>query len=173
MQLTGCAPDHAAPSGPSAQTSSAGPPSALWCVSADLRMSLRGGGAAMGTETLAIDFTNIGATACRLSGTPRVVLATGSPDHHLDSTTADSGSRSASDPVVTLAPGGQTTALARYRVAYFNNGCDKAIADYFVVYPPESTTPTALPGSGADNAAYYCRNPDRVYWDGVGAVGDR
>lgn len=125
----------------------------------------------MGTEELRIDFTNVGATTCRMSGTPRVVLAAGSPDHLLDSTAAGGGSRSASDPVVTLTPGGQTTAVARYRVAYFSNGCDEAVADYFVVYPPGSPTPTALPGREADNAAYYCRNPDRVYWDGVGAVG--
>jgi hypothetical protein len=92
-----------------------------------------------------IVFTNLGSTPCTLFGYPGVALAAGTPVTQVGAA-ADRSAASAPQ-LVTLAPGGQASALLRITQAenFSADKCHPTPTTFLQIYPPEQTTPLYMP----------------------------
>lgn len=128
-----------ATTGPRTETPPAGAP---YCAATDLALSLESAGAAAGSIYAPVDFTNISARTCTLFGYPGVSLAVGDPPLSIGP-----GGEQITDgePLqVILGPGAVAHATVRYTQAG-NYDCERAPAEYLLVYPPHQTVPVTLP----------------------------
>jgi hypothetical protein len=135
----------APPSTPSTSITGTAP-----CTTADLAVSIEQEGAAAGTAHLALVFTNTGSASCKMQGYPGVSVVGASGNQIGPAATRTSAG---TPPLVTLAPGGATTAVVTLSDV-LNSCSDPASPDGFRVYPPDQTTALYAPYQ----QFVYCQN---------------
>ena len=139
------AQSQASSSAPATPTSTAAAGAAA-CSSANLRISVAGGGAAAGTDFTVIDFTNSGGTSCTLYGFPGASL-TNSSGAQIGAAATRNPSKAST--LVTLAPGAK--ASAELGVANAENypaaACKPTPSAQLKVFPPNQTQAIEVPFS--------------------------
>jgi hypothetical protein len=140
--VTVSAPPGSSPGSPPTSTP-AGPPTTpagpAECTTAGLRVSVKGAGAAAGTDYATIDFTNSGASACFVRGYPGVSLV--SAGSNAGSQIGADAKRDPTVPstLITLAPGQTAHALLAVidAVNYPPAKCQPVAAHWLKVFPPD------------------------------------
>jgi Protein of unknown function (DUF4232) len=138
---TGAASTPAGSSGGTAASTAA-------CTSGDLKVTIGGGpGAGMSQDHVGLQFTNVGSSACTLSGYPGVSWVAGADGHQVGAAATRQANATGTEKTVTLAPGGIASApLDIVDAAVFSTSqCKPVPVRGLRVYPPNEKAALFLP----------------------------